>query len=154
MLEKFHSKMVLAFLQGKKMADFDWNDSYSVGIEEMDKQHKKLLRLIESIKWVVTNDRGTDFSIDILRELRAYTLFHFADEEELLLKYEYPGYSSQIAQHNFFIEKLTVYLKEIHDGKITQTLDDIYTFLMDWLLVHIMKQDKNYGEFLNKKGVK
>ena len=62
-----------------------WNDEYSIGIVEIDEQHKKLFELSE-----IFNEATEINEIkDILLFLEEYMQFHFNTEESMMRKYNY-----------------------------------------------------------------
>jgi len=69
-----------------------WKDEYSVGIESIDKQHKKLLGLINSLQTAVYFSTGEEFEQQALDELVDYTKTHFSYEEGLMEQHA-TGYS-------------------------------------------------------------
>ena len=61
-----------------------WNDSYSVGNESLDLQHKEVLSIISKL---VVNDGAlamSEISSEVLRDIRKYAKEHFEYEERLL----------------------------------------------------------------------
>ena len=69
------------------MADKDyipWSEDLSVGLEEIDEQHKILINLINRLFNEAILKRADKALIsDILDELIQYTIVHFAVEESL-----------------------------------------------------------------------
>lgn len=58
--------------------EFTWSDSYSVGIPEIDEQHKALFDLMERLHKAIAARQGSAACIEILKELVDYTRIHFA----------------------------------------------------------------------------
>ena len=130
----------------------EWNQELAVGIEAIDKQHKRLVNLINMLHDSMKIGKGREVLGEVLNELTDYTVYHFDTEEKLMLKYEYPSYASHKKEH----EKLTDQVKEIktkfEEGDTVLTVE-FMGFLRDWLSNHIVKVDKKYSDFLNSKGV-
>ena len=78
----------------------------------------------------------------ILQELKEYTIKHFADEEDYMESIDYPAIFIQKAQHKAFVEKLEELDKMNLDENQDKIIEDLLTFLTDWLVNHIMKVDK------------
>jgi methyl-accepting chemotaxis protein len=127
-----------------------WNSSYALGITEIDEQHKKLFDLINRLYAGMKSGKATESLSHILKELVDYTVYHFGTEERLFEKYQYPGY----LQHKKLHDDLTARVKEFEEkfdsGKVSVSVE-LMTFLKDWLQNHIMRTDKKYELFLNKK---
>ena len=80
----------------------EWNYSYSVGIDEVDEHHKKLLELIDkSYRIRLLSENKEDLS-HLLYELINYAHYHFSAEERLMLNYDYPDIARHISEHNAF----------------------------------------------------
>jgi hemerythrin-like metal-binding protein len=134
----------------KKM---NWNTSFSVGVEKFDYQHKILIDLINQLLEVMKNGNGKQETSRVIEGLVDYTVFHFGDEEKIMKQFNYPGLISHENEHKLFITKIKDFRNEIRSGKLSVNVQ-INQFLHDWLLEHIMGEDKKYGVYLNNKGIK
>ena len=134
------------------MALFTWNDSYSVGVREIDQQHEKIMKFINDLNGAMLEKKGREVVGKILKELINYTASHFAVEEKLMSQHGYPEYDEHKAKHDKMVDKVLALQKDVDANKLTVT-SDVMKFLQDWLNKHIMGTDKKYGPFLNSKGV-
>lgn len=125
-----------------------WKDSFELGIPPMDMQHKKLVGLIESAKNLITDaEDGIDCYdeiAEVLNELKNYTVEHFHDEEALMALKGYTELESHRATHNAFVEKVQEFLSADIDYNQTSVLVEIVQFLLDWVVEHILYEDKKY----------
>lgn len=83
----------------------EWTPALSVGVEEIDGQHRELFRragrLLDGIR------RGDPEEIDELVEyLHRYAISHFGAEEAAMRETRYPGYARHKAEHDRFISDL------------------------------------------------
>ena len=126
---------------------FPWRDDYSVGIPEIDNQHKVLLRLINDLHAAMIQGNGNAVMAPILDELVGYAGKHFAHEERMLTTRRYSGFIAHQTEHR----RLTQEVKELHDkfrtGNLRITLE-VMQFLKDWLKNHILGWDRRYGREL------
>lgn len=129
-----------------------WNDDYSVGIKEIDKDHQKLIDLINRFQTAIYYNTGSTFEQAALDELVDYTKYHFAKEEGLLEKHGYPEFTQHKKEHVNMIAKVDAYIEEHRRGD-HESLAKIADFLRDWLIKHINGTDKQYSSFLHSKGV-
>jgi len=134
------------------MAYFVWQESYSVNIQKIDEQHKKLVSMIDQLYEAMATGKSDYVLEKLLADLIEYTTTHFADEEELLQKHEYSEYSVHEEKHNDFIQQICDFEKQYREGSITLSLK-MSLFLQDWLTNHILKMDKKYAPFLIGKGI-
>jgi len=132
---------------------FKWKDEYSVGIDSIDKQHMKLLNLINSLQTAAQFSTGEVFEQEALDDLVLYTKTHFSYEEGLMEQHGYPEFESHRLQHQKMITKVEEVLAEYQQDKDT-AMKNATIFLRDWLINHINGTDKQYSRFLIDKGVK
>ncbi|MEA1889724.1 MAG: bacteriohemerythrin, partial [Pseudomonadota bacterium] len=130
-----------------------WKEEYSVGIDSIDQQHKKLLSLINQLQTAVDYSTGKEFEREALDELVTYTKDHFSYEEGLMEKNAYPDFVAHKAQHVKMIRKVEDVLAE-YDRDPETAMSNALNFLKDWLINHINGTDKEYSSFLIEKGVK
>ncbi|MCK5665326.1 MAG: hemerythrin family protein [Thiotrichaceae bacterium] len=129
-----------------------WDDAYSVGVEEMDNDHKKLINLINQLQTSVDYYTGKEFELKALDELVDYTKTHFKKEEKLLEESDYADLASHKIQHTQFIEKINQ-AAEDYKNNADATIVDTLKFLREWLINHINGTDKEYTQTLNNKGI-
>jgi hemerythrin len=134
------------------MAYIDWNESYSVGVKEMDDQHKKLIDLINQLHDAMKTGQASKEAGTILKGLVDYTHYHFTAEEKYLEKESYPALLTQQKMHKVFIAQIEQYQVDIVNKSLTIGVK-MNQFLKDWLMTHIVNEDKKYGKFMNDKGL-
>jgi hemerythrin len=135
------------------MSIYNWDESYTVKVELMDEQHKKLFELLDDFYKNLSKKDNQENILKIIAGLRKYTFQHFFAEEMLMKKHNYPFLEEQKVQHHLFISKIDDYENRIKTGKLLISIE-ITSFLRDWLVNHIKKEDKKYAEFFNNIGVK
>ena len=133
------------------MPKISFDDAFLVGIEQIDKQHEKLIGLINHLHDAILTQKATrGLTTKILIELFEYTSIHFTYEEKLMEKREYPQFEIHRTQHRVFANKVHNYLDAQQKGEIllnTTLMSD----LMQWLSGHILKTDKLFGEYLTSE---
>jgi len=129
-------------------AAVEWSNELSVGIQEIDEQHKVLVSILNEMHDAVRHNHGPEVSLEILDRLIEYTKIHFAVEESLFRIFDYPGYEDHHAEHAALLKEAKVVSGE---SKVSFKL---LHFLRMWLTEHIMGSDMEYAEFLLKKGIK
>lgn len=122
-----------------------WKDDYLIGVESIDEQHKKLFEIAERAFELLNNDMYIDKYdkiVDILSELKNYTIFHFKYEEDYMLSIGYKRFLSQKIEHDEFIKKINdIDLSKVdsdQDGYILSILE----FIINWTSEHIILKDK------------
>ena len=118
-----------------------WKEKYAIGNKMIDEQHKVIFSICDKIMKLQQTEVLID-KFDKISELRAYTGFHFLQEEAYMKKINYDGYEEQKAEHDKFIEKLLdVNLRDIDDNQ-DKYIEKLLVFVLDWLCNHIIKKDK------------
>ena len=146
--------IAIPFIHNKSVSNryLVWKDEYSVGIEEMDNDHKKLLSLINQLQTAVHYYTGKEFEEKALDELVDYTKTHFKKEEKLMEDNAYADLEAHKIQHQQFIDKVNHFVEQYKNNSDI-TIIDTLKFLKEWLINHINGTDKEYGKVLNEKGI-
>lgn len=116
----------------------EWNDSYLLGIDEIDKQHKMIFKLANSI-----SSKSTQVQIaSSVMELYKYTRTHFSDEELIMEQMDYPDLNEHKEMHNMIINKLN----EISETQFREndSVERFKIFIMRWIAQHIMVHDNKF----------
>ncbi len=129
-----------------------WSPAFSVGITEIDRQHKKLVDLVNKLYRALKNGQGNEVLGGVLDELIAYTQGHFTSEERLMRNNNYPDFAAHKKLHDELVREVSTLKDQFASGKTTLS-SDVFNFLKGWLVNHIQKQDKSYGPYLNSRGV-
>ncbi len=129
-----------------------WDSSYSVGVEEIDKQHQKIFELVNKLIASIKSGHGESIINDVIKEMSNYTVFHFNSEEKYFMKFNYPHTEEHKKQHQFFINKVLKFETD-YEQKKDLLLSDVKDFLSSWANGHIKEEDKKYGPYFNKHGL-
>ena len=120
-------------------------DEYYTGNSMIDEEHAKLIDIINRACDLAQNEFISDKYDnirDIIQELVEYTHLHFSHEEEYMEKIHYRGMFMQKVQHKSFCEKLESYDLNTIDKYQQDVLLDLMNYLGDWLVNHILEEDK------------
>ncbi len=132
------------------MALMVWEDKYSVNINEVDGQHQEIFRLVNDLDEVL--ESGRDVIAEKLNALVVYVVEHFATEEKYMLETNYPDYEAHKKAHDTLVEQVGGIQEKFNAGEAEIT-KEITAFVRDWLYQHIPNIDKQYGPYLNEKGI-
>jgi len=134
------------------MSHIAWNEKYSVNIEVIDEQHKKIIEVLGNLFDEMGKKKSREVLGAILDQMVWYAGEHFATEEIFMKQYDFPGYEEHKKEHEAFKAKVAAFQKDFAAGKESLSTN-IVRFLSDWLDHHIIDIDQQYGPFLNEKGV-
>jgi len=125
----------------------EWYDNYSIGVEEIDRQHKELVHMVSRLQSTLA---GGDINQEVgnaLRFLVDYTKRHFSDEEKFMQSINFAELAHHKELHKKLINDVVLILMDIKKGKAIDPLAFI-DFLTDWLINHIRYEDKKIGKSL------
>ena len=133
---------------------FQWKDAYLTHIDELDDQHQKLVALINSFYTDLLNcPENAEKQACIgktLEELVAYSNYHFAAEEKLMLEHQYPAYQQHKQEHESFKRKVAALMQTQNEAENALPFP-VVVFLRDWLTTHVIQTDKEYGPYLKAR---
>jgi hemerythrin len=121
---------------------YKWDSSLETGYEKVDNQHKQLVAALNNIIEASTSGKGETEIFKTLDFLTGYTIMHFADEEKLQVKYDYPDYLLHKRIHDDFkvtVGELTARLRA--EGPSEELVGVVTSAVGDWLLNHIKGDD-------------
>ena len=133
---------------------FEWQNEWTLGIEIIDRQHRQLAVLLNKIVELYLKNGGQTGSEQRSNQLHEQLKIfyekvreHFNDEEDLMLKANYPGHTEHARDHLMLLAELTHYIRHIEEG-----LNNINIGTLDslkiWFISHIISSDKEFADFL------
>jgi hemerythrin-like metal-binding protein len=135
------------------MAFIEWDDSFSIDISEIDKQHQKLFALINELADAIHGDADEHTLRRIANGLVNYIDVHFSNEEDYFDQFGYAETQEHKKEHAYFVQRVLEFMDEFEQGNLDISTD-MMKFLSDWLITHIKGSDRKYAPFLIAKGVK
>jgi hemerythrin-like metal-binding protein len=126
-----------------------WSDSYCIGLAEIDDQHKTLIDLMNDLWKAITVNASVQDCEKILQRLEHYTVAHFGAEETMMRTIAYPDFDAHQAAHQQFVKRLQAETLRLRQGEKLSL--DILHFLRDWLVNHILVNDKAYAAYFAAK---
>jgi len=135
------------------MALMTFGQSYSVGVQTIDSQHKVLFGIINELHTAMMKGQAQSLTGPLLKKLTEYTRTHFTDEEAKMASTRYPGLADHRIKHTELLKQVDDYNDRFAKGEVTLNLH-LLNFLRDWLVNHIQKVDREYGPWMNEHGVR
>ena len=130
-----------------------WKDSYKIGIETVDKQHRELFERLNSFLKIVRNEENIENKIEKIEQtldfMGKYVVVHFDSEEEVQKKYNYPDYEEHHKIHEEFKQEIKDFKEQFQDNKTDEEL--IMEFsgrLLTWLINHVTGEDQNIAQYV------
>lgn len=124
----------------------EWDSSFNLNIPQIDKQHEKLIQIINKLADAVHNENNYNTILYTIKHLIDYSKYHLMTEEFYFNISDYPEKDYHTDEHNDFLLKLQNYTERIERDDLiqaTEVLDYLMTLFMD----HIIGTDKKFGIF-------
>lgn len=131
---------------------FQWKDEYTVGVEEIDIQHKKFVETVAKLHSAIKNRKVQEELNTIYEELVDYATNHFATEEKYFEKCAYEHTKEHVAEHRAFTVRLAMLKKKASYDNIDASFE-LIDFLEDWWITHLEGADRKYVDCLKKCGL-
>jgi len=136
------------------MPIMEWNQTMSVGIESIDREHKQLVAMLNELYDGVQAGNGKETLARILDGLILYTRVHFSNEEGYFAKTGYAEAEPHKREHEKLVDQVHEVQKKF-ETEPTATLSlDAMVFLKNWLIDHIQGTDKKYAAHLIANGIR
>jgi hemerythrin len=148
-----HQKQVTHLVHSNYESEtFVWQEAFSINVSHMDEQHKRLIHIANLIMEHLYNNAPMDDISKAFDALIEYTHYHFAEEEKLLELYQYPQLKNQHQSHELLVAQVIEYKAQILNGYVPNQAEFL-GFIQSWIVRHVFDDDRQYGAFLNTKGV-
>lgn len=125
-----------------------WTPEYSTNHPVFDQHHQQLIDILNTL--YENRDESATQRREIvgvaLMELKQYATYHFSAEEEFLQSIRFPEYEAHCREHRAYIEAIHTFIQEYRRGGKTLGLRT-FEFLNNWLLTHILINDKKYASY-------
>ena len=136
------------------MTQLQWDETMSVGNEEIDGQHRRLLGAINDLYKAIME--GTFTTVQgargkALSDLDDYISLHFSTEEKHMEKMGFPGLPEHRKLHREFAAQVVRCKNDISGGDFVLTSDILKTMLK-WFRDHFLTEDRKYASFTGSGG--
>ena len=138
------------------MALITWDDDLCMGLPEIDRQHKKLISMINQMDEETRAGKGKDVISEILDELIIYSATHFRMEEKYFDQFGYADSEVHKQEHAALAEKIDKFAAELanaDEGRLRAVVEELMSFLGIWWKYHILDTDMKYAKLFREKGL-
>ncbi len=125
----------------------EWSETFSVGMPEVDHEHREMIDLINALHARMSEEASDDAVLAFLGEIHARISSHFALEEKIMREARYAGYGSHKQDH----ERLLDEIRDLMDERETGTEFDEAAFaarLRAWFTEHFRSEDARLHKYL------
>lgn len=129
-----------------------WCDEYKIGVELIDNEHKQIVDNFEQLYIKIMEGNGLQHYAGMLHFIEKYISFHFNHEEKFQKSIGYEEIESHTIEHrNFQIQVEQLIQKQKNDIVTNKDLVIFVVYIKEWLIHHILIEDKKIGVFLENK---
>jgi len=129
------------------MTFMQWTKKMSVGVAELDNDHKRLIDLINRLAQNAGDETKDAMLRQCLYGLQRYAEVHFRREEAVMTACGYRALEHHKSEHRAFVDKISALNRsfESRPGDMASAInDELLAFLRDWLNHHILIEDMAY----------
>lgn len=122
------------------MSLIEWKEQYSLGVPEVDHEHRELIALINALYESVKQSSSDADVADFLGELYVRISAHFALEEKIMRDNDYDEYEDHKADHESLLDGIRDLMDDYEDGVYV----DVERFgkrLDEWFSEHFRTRD-------------
>ena len=123
-----------------------------VGVQQFDDEHCQLVAITNELHRAIISGTGTRAVLSTLQQLSEFVVRHFKSEEELLACHHYPELQEHQEAHRVILKRFAEIQTEFQEN-VSAIHFNVMQFLLDWLTSHTKAVDKQYGPFLNSRGI-
>jgi|ERR1035437_3391861 hemerythrin len=130
----------------------EWTPEMSVGIGDIDVQHRKMIRKINEISEAVDASKSKEEITEAIKFFEVYSEEHFNTEEGYMQVYRYPDYIGHQKEHKQILEDMAQVREKFNRGEITEK--EVYEGsrkVAEWFVVHMKTTDSRMAVFLRGK---
>ena len=125
-----------------------WTDDFLIGIEELDYEHRMLIKDINRLYKEFLEDDGKNKIKGTLGNILARMQAHFALEEHFMLENEYSHYAEHKAEHEELLDEYTDFLVHFESEGDTIDYRQAEEVLSRWIINHIVNSDKKMSQMI------
>jgi len=128
--------------------DIKWNDNMSVGISEIDNDHKTLINLINNFNQSVVDSMAITLIKDNLQNIIRFIEQHCVREEAILEQHGYPDVADHAYKHQQLEETLHKIIQGVGDYSVDYGWIDAGLKVKQEKIKHFLNEDMNYMKYL------
>lgn len=135
------------------MTSIKWSRRMSVGVPELDDDHKGLLAVINELAAHASGEADEELVRRSLNWLLRYAQTHFAREQAVMTSCKFPMLADHIDEHRDFVERMRAAIATFDTDPAqgaVEIRDSLVTYLEQWWQGHILSEDMKYRPFAEK----
>ena len=128
------------------MKKLEWKESYSVSIDEIDKQHKHLFKIFNKLIDNMDSDVNSKIIVDTLTEMTRYACYHFETEEKYMKEFGFTDSEQHKKEHVTFVKSISKLNFDAMENS-NSVPEETLTYLGNWIITHTLESDMELKPF-------
>jgi len=125
-----------------------WDNSFAIGIETIDNQHKKIFEHLLAIENAVAKRDPWHIVRFFVAQLAEYVKFHLAVEEALLEIVCFPERTEHCDAHARLMEKIDELEDQLQKKAAAESLVGFFEL---WFVRHVLSADREYATYVKEE---
>ncbi len=153
LLETYESRLDRAVATDPAKGHFAWQQEYDTGVQVIDEEHRGIFRMAGELYRALFSQASGQNPALLFPQLVRLVEEHFHSEETLMSAESYPSLPSHKRHH----EQITQTLRDFAAGfstRRTTSKKEAGIFIKDWVMTHILTEDRRLGTYLLRRGVR
>ena len=130
---------------------FKWDESFLIGIEELDHEHKVLIDDINRLHEELARQEEKSEIEKCLGDICARMQAHFALEEHVMKEHKYEFFDEHKREHDELLDNCTEYMLRFLNDTGTSSSTPIEDSLKGWVMNHIVTSDKKMSLMIQEQ---
>jgi hemerythrin-like metal-binding protein len=135
------------------MPKLRWDPCLETGIEEIDWEHRRLLSIANRLLDAMSKGKGEAVVQPVVKDLASHAAAHFTEEEKFMRDMGFPDVEAHAAEHRQMAADLETYVTALESAS-PPGAKELSAIMSHWLLDHVLKKDKEYARFSQKRAGK
>ncbi len=132
-----------------------WTEDLAIGVSAIDSQHKELFKRINNLVAAIREHRCKDEIDGTIRFLEDYARFHFSEEERRMGEARYDGLDEHKRLHAAYLQNIRELKEQASLPRVSGSSYELSVtanqIVVDWIIDHIMKIDRKFGDYLRSR---
>ena len=132
----------------KREWEISWNDSLSVGVPEIDEEHRRFVARVNDLNKAILECKGKPTIERLLDLMMMEATHHFWHEQQLLTQWKYPQRAAHAAKHAQLVAQFERVMKEFEQADVSFTWALKGLHIKQLLVEHLLREDMKFRDFL------
>lgn len=131
--------------------EIDWNESLSVGVAEIDDEHRQFIARVNELNRAIVEGSDKPTVERLLDLMLMEATHHFWHEQQLLKLWKYPQRAAHAAKHAQLTAQIERVMQEFERADVSFTWALKGLHIKQLLVDHLLHEDMKFRDFLQQQ---